>query len=261
MKKSILLLCSFILMSCQTKKNIDQSKNENQMPDEHTSMNALDWQGTYTGIVPCSDCPGIETVLTLKNNLHYTLQQSKQGEKGSITYSEGKFSWDKNGQIISLDQRPDHRYFVGENKLRKLNPNEDKNPGGNAQQGVLSKEFPKITGSHWGLIAINGQAVTYDKKRGNQPYFILQNSAENTSVVYGHSGCNKFSGSFEIAEGQRLRIQKLASTKMACANMDLEQRFLTMLNTIDNYSLRGDTLTLQKARMAPMAKFVKLYFQ
>ena len=36
------------------------------IPDMHTTMNSLDWDGTYTGILPCADCKGIETNITLK---------------------------------------------------------------------------------------------------------------------------------------------------------------------------------------------------
>ena len=33
--------------------------------DEHNSRNALTWYGVYTGVIPCADCEGIETSITL----------------------------------------------------------------------------------------------------------------------------------------------------------------------------------------------------
>ena len=32
----------------------------------HNSRNALDWAGTYEGVLPCADCPGIQTRLSLR---------------------------------------------------------------------------------------------------------------------------------------------------------------------------------------------------
>jgi heat shock protein HslJ len=40
--------------------------------------------------------------------------------------------------------------------------------------------------------------------------------------------------------------------------MDLENRFLQVINIADNYNLNGNTLTLNKARMAPLARFKRM---
>ncbi|GGD94473.1 copper resistance protein NlpE [Planktosalinus lacus] len=39
-----------------------------QAPDISTSENSLDWHGTYQGILPCADCEGIQTEVTLHDN-------------------------------------------------------------------------------------------------------------------------------------------------------------------------------------------------
>ena len=31
----------------------------------HNSQNSLDWAGVYQGILPCADCEGFDTVITL----------------------------------------------------------------------------------------------------------------------------------------------------------------------------------------------------
>lgn len=43
---------------------------------------------------------------------------------------------------------------------------------------------------------------------------------------------------------------------MACPGVEGEERFLDVLTRADSYSLRGDTLVLNRARMAPLARFV-----
>jgi len=41
--------------------------------------------------------------------------------------------------------------------------------------------------------------------------------------------------------------------------MDVEQAFYEVLSNADNYSLTGDHLTLNRARMAPLARFKAAY--
>jgi len=45
------------------------------------------------------------------------------------------------------------------------------------------------------------------------------------------------------------------STKMACENMEVENDLTKALMAADNYSMDGDNLSLNKARMAPLARF------
>jgi heat shock protein HslJ len=47
----------------------------------------------------------------------------------------------------------------------------------------------------------------------------------------------------------------MATTMMACPDMATEKQFMEVLNIADNFSLNGNTMTLNKARMAPLAVF------
>lgn len=112
-----------------------------------------------------------------------------------------------------------------------------------------------ITEKYWKLIEINGQPIT--QKLNKEPHFILKNE---DSLITGTGGCNGFGGSYTLdAEKSRISFSELFSTEMACPNMEVEAAFLDVLNRTDNYSHKGDTLTLNKARMAPLAKFVAVY--
>ncbi len=76
----------------------------------------------------------------------------------------------------------------------------------------------------------------------------------------GYSGCNALSGTYHLDEGYRIRFTDLAVSMRICPESEKEQEFLDVLNTTDNYSHTGDTLTLNKARMAPLAVFHAVYF-
>ena len=73
----------------------------------------------------------------------------------------------------------------------------------------------------------------------------------------GFSGCNNFTGSYELDEAaSRVRFGQMAGTRKFCSEgMDLETSFMAVLEQADSYSLNGDTLTLNRARMAPLARF------
>ena len=45
----------------------------------HTSQNSLDWQGTYSGVLPCAGCAGRAIQLSLSNDGMYTLNGQYSG--------------------------------------------------------------------------------------------------------------------------------------------------------------------------------------
>jgi heat shock protein HslJ len=66
----------------------------------------------------------------------------------------------------------------------------------------------------------------------------------NDKRVFGIAGCNRFSGSFGIV-GEEVVFGPLMSTKMACENMDMEGKLLSILSGKSmKYRIAGDTLLL-----------------
>ena len=58
--------------------------------------------GTFSGTLPCADCPGIDTKITLKPDGTYTLHEAYQGKKNSFD-GDGTWTAEENGQRIRLD--------------------------------------------------------------------------------------------------------------------------------------------------------------
>jgi len=116
-----LLLISSCTRVVQTNE-IDVKPLLDEAVDMHTSENALDWQGTYQGTLPCADCQGIETTLTLMTNKTYTLTQTYI--KGKTYTLSGRFEWNLAGSTITLLGTKAHqRYKVVENGLLHLDQN------------------------------------------------------------------------------------------------------------------------------------------
>lgn len=63
--------------------------------------------------------------------------------------------------------------------------------------------------------------------------------------VFGHGGCNNFTGSIEL-RGKKIRFGDLVSTKMACADIAFENRYLNQLsNRTVSYFIEPGKLHLQ----------------
>lgn len=61
--------------------------------------------------------------------------------------------------------------------------------------------------------------------------------------VDGFSGCNSFSGKYEV-DGRKLKISQVMSTKMWCDNGPVEQKVMALMDTVNHYSVNGDELKL-----------------
>ncbi len=80
-----------------------------------------------------------------------------------------------------------------------------------------------------------------------QPITVQFDSKEKQ--VRGFSGCNHFSGTYEIEQNQ-ISFGPLTRTEMACADSaqnKTEQTFLDALSRVDSYLYEQNTLTLYDA--------------
>lgn len=223
----------------------------------HNARNALDWAGAYRGVLPCADCPGIETVIVLTGDGTYR-EKSRYLERDVAPRSEeGRFTWNAAGSVITLAGSASAQYFVGENRLIRLAGDGSRITGPLAEHYVLTKIGDGVTEKYWKLVELRGQPVPALERA---PYLILK--AEGGRVE-GYGGCNGFGGSYEIDEAaSRIRFGHIASTMRACATgMDVESAFHEVLRMADNYTLAGDRLTLNRARMAPLARFEAVYLR
>lgn len=142
MKKIILLACScFLLAACgnsaKTNKNASADSTATDV-DIHNAETSLDYEGTYKGVLPAADCPGIETTLTLTPDKTFTLhsvyidRDSSFDEKGTYTLK---------GNLLTLKEEDGQEsyYKVEENKVRLLNADKQEITGALAEHFILSK--------------------------------------------------------------------------------------------------------------------------
>lgn len=221
----------------------------------HNARNSLDWAGAYRGVLPCADCSGIETVVVLAQNGTYSARSKYLGKGDRVFTEQGDFAWNEAGNTVTLAGREPERYFVGESRITRLALDGSRISGDLAENYVLTKINDGVMEKYWKLVELNGQPVPTLER---EPYLILK--AED-GRVNGFGGCNGFTGSYELDETtSRIRFDQIASTMMACTSgMDVEKAFHELLRTVDNYSLNGEHLTLNRTRMAPLARFEAVY--
>lgn len=92
------------------------------VPDPaHNSRNSVDWPGTYEGVTPCADCPGIRMRLTLLVDGRFELSTLYIDRQTVPQTVQGPFRWDSAGSTITLEGPGDGRQFrVGEGRLLQL---------------------------------------------------------------------------------------------------------------------------------------------
>tara|TARA_R110002049_G_scaffold285400_1_gene466276 strand:+ start:22899 stop:23684 length:786 start_codon:yes stop_codon:yes gene_type:complete len=253
MTLQIAVITVLLITSCNSdKKKAVGTTSENNVQTEtvdlaHTSKNALDWKGAYKGTLPCADCEGIKTALTLNEDASYLLEEVYLGKNDSAFKTQGTFKWDAGGQKIILSDADRNPYYVGENILFHLDKSGNKITGDLANKYVLSKNRITFTDTKWKLIKLMGKDIDDEKS------FISFSTEDNR--VFGNNSCNNFSASYKMEEGNRITLSKFVSTMMACPDMETEKQFTDILEKADNYALNGNTMTLNKAKMAPLAVF------
>ena len=108
----------------------------------HSARNALDWNGTYTGILPCADCEGIKTELVVKQDGTFNLTEVYLGKEDGTFEYEGSFNWNNAGNTIALPGAGADvvQFFVGENQLFRLDKEGNRVEGDLASHYVLRKQ-------------------------------------------------------------------------------------------------------------------------
>ena len=225
------------------------------LPIGDNSRTSLDWAGIYGGTLPCADCPGIRTRIELREDGTFTRSVLYLDRDPRPRTDTGRFTWDESGSRITLgDGRDAQQYQVGENVLFPLDRSGRRITGNLAAAYRLEKTVndPRIENRRWQLVELNGRPIEPPTDRDGA-YFELD-AAE--ARVTGNASCNRFFGTYELMTGSRIRFgSDIGSTMMACPELEQGREFLDMLRRVDNYSVGDAGLSLNRARMAPLARF------
>lgn len=241
-----------MLAACQPDAATRASSGATGVVDGHNSRTSLDWDGVYQGMLPCADCEGIETIVTLTKDGRYVHKSRYEGKSDEWFEHKGKISWSPDGGSIRLGKGENAvRYQVGENLLLMLDREGKRISGELAIHYRLAKQpQASLTETHWKLVELMGKPVADSQ---NEPHILLQ---KDDGRFHGSGGCNRIGGGYELKPNGRIRFTKGISTRMACINgMEVEAQLMDVLTRADSYVIVGNALQLNRARMAPLARF------
>ena len=215
----ILFVLISVLPACEQQKA--SAAPSEQRADLHTSQNSIDWAGVYEGILPCADCPGIKTRLTLNSDGTYERVVQYLGRQSTEQIVRGQFTRQASGNAITLDQHGGgQQYPVGEGCLSLLYPSSGVAPHPvltlvqqTAEKNGLAQMLERY---RWTL-----ESAT-DSRNRRIP---MLPPSKDRPVVLSFSGnrfslqgpCNRMMGGYEISAPMQLTVRGgPASTMMGC---------------------------------------------
>lgn len=104
------------------------------------AYSTADIAGTYSGVLPCADCEGIETMLQLNDDETYQLEVKYQGKNQSAPFVT-KGTWvlgDDRIKLKGVTDAPDS-YLIEDDYLVQLDMKGKKIDGALAEQYILKK--------------------------------------------------------------------------------------------------------------------------
>jgi hypothetical protein len=77
-------------------QNIDHAAHVNPVDK------SLEFHGVFYGFLPCSDCNGVKTTLSLKQKNNYLLVTQPARESSREYYEKGKYNWNDENHTVVL---------------------------------------------------------------------------------------------------------------------------------------------------------------
>jgi copper homeostasis protein (lipoprotein) len=250
------VLTLFLLVSCRSYE--DSFGNTD---GERDSLDSPAWAGTYRGILPCSDCGGIQMQIILKPDNSFQKMIRYLGTGTDVYTTSGTIEWDSARREILLnnvdESRGPNRYAIGENAITQLNVHSRRHAGPNADSFHLIKQQVSLLNNYWKLIQVNDMTVTPAEGQRAEPHIVLHQANKRLT---GHGGCNSLSGTYTI-KGDSIAFSGIVSTRMMCYEMSTEMLFMNTIKEVNRYRITGDTLRVFKSESDGAAVFVFDYFK
>jgi heat shock protein HslJ len=109
---------------------------------------------------------------------------------------------------------------------------------------TITKKQPSLVNTKWVLV---------DNTSGKTPTLIVESAR-----ITGNGGCNNYFSEVVLNSGNgNFVLGNIASTKMACNNMNIEQNYFDVLQQANKYTVKNGILELYKDNLL-LLRFKKL---
>lgn len=103
----------------------------------------------------------------------------------------------------------------------------------------------------WKLQELNGKAIVLDTAFKKEPLIVFH---KDTGKMTGNGGCNNFSGSYKVKEGNTIELSEGAATMMACPNLGIEGEFFKAFKQVKSYRIENNSLMLDNEKKEVVVK-------
>jgi copper homeostasis protein (lipoprotein) len=218
-----------------------------------------DMTGIYSGLLPCADCPGIETTLTINPDNTYKIAQVYT-EKDSVPFiSSGLIKKGEKENIWVFKSRYNETFYQFEDSVLIM-LNQKEIDGLLEQHYILKKKesarkehiMAQLTDKKWVLSELPGIDFAFNTE-SRKPHIIFDSEKNR---INGFAGCNSFFGEYQIKDDGAVRFENIASTKMYCSEtMKIENAFLQALHNCGKLSVENSILKIEDAENKVIAVF------
>ena len=104
----------------------------------------------------------------------------------------------------------------------------------------------------WNVVEIQGQAVQAE----SQPFIGFD---AQDGRVYGYTGCNRLMGALTLSKPNKIELGQMASTLMACPDMETERQVLEALASVRSLEVSGKELLLYSGGKKPVMRLQKRF--
>ncbi|HEY0200782.1 MAG TPA: META domain-containing protein [Burkholderiaceae bacterium] len=243
------------------------------------SAAALALPATYTGTLPCADCPGIAYHLNLQaarkpystTSGRYELRQRYLVPRSKVMVERGPWQLAANGSTITLGKGAERRLLrLGPGGALTLLDQEGHAIASNLNYTLerartfvslqdaeraekLATSDAPLENTYWKLVALGGQPTATPTNGQREAHLVLQAGPE--ARLSGSGGCNRLMGNYE-RKGDALRFPPVAATRMGCPEgMEQETAFLHALEQVAALRIKGRQLELLDAAGIPILRF------
>lgn len=230
------LIVAASLAGCHHLNTSNQSDSSAESSNSRTS---LDWAGHYKGVLPTEDFEGIFMQITLNADNTFNFTKRYFGDSDSVFTAEGLIQWMTDNNRIALH---DMIFRVGENRLLPL-PNQKADIPASRLTYYLDKVSPDdITDIYWRLTSLVGIEVSGLMSTPLQDPHIVLHSYNRR--IHGCNSCNRIMGEYDLGDGNAIKFNQIATTRIACQDYRLERLFNTSLESVTHYQTNGSVLML-----------------
>lgn len=170
--KPLATLAIVALLSFTACKKTDSMATETPKADSTQVTRTV--SGMYEGVLPCADCPGIETTLSFDNDSNVSKTVLYQDSKGAAETEKGK--WKLNGPYVEVtfkDNQTEFYLIKTDSTIAILDQDKKEIQSELASHYILSKEKPIVPKS------LNGSYILGEEGKGYYQTLTLTNTKDN----------------------------------------------------------------------------------